>query len=502
MTGDSSGLSRRVVLRSGSALAAAGLAALAPVALASARAAAEGAATTQTFTGRSPFGIDQWAYVPFDVRPGASRISVTASYEEFEVPGVTSQVLDLGLFDAAGWDSGDVAGFRGWSGGARRSFTVSAGDATPGYLAGALAPGTWAVALGPVVLNPLGMAWEITVTVEYGAPGGSFVPAPAPVRVEGTGRGWYRGDLHVHSVHSDGTRTLPEVIAAARESTLDFLASTEHNTSSANQVWGRHTPEEFLVLGGEEVTTRHGHWLALGLPPGQWIDWRYGPLDGGEFARYAAAVRDSGGLVAAAHPAVPLPGTAWEFGFEHVDAIEVWNSTWSPQNEAALAGWHAQLLLGRRLTALGNSDSHRPEQPLGQPQTVVHADDLSVAAIVAALRRGRAYLAESSAVTLDVVATSGGLPAGPGEELPVGPLSEVSLTARVTGAPGATMVLQSALGPAATATAAEDGSGTLTWRGRGALRRFLRVEVRAANLTRMVALSNPVHLEPVPASHR
>ncbi|OLT44881.1 hypothetical protein BJF85_19430 [Saccharomonospora sp. CUA-673] len=496
---DSLGGSRRGLLRTGSLLAAAGLAALAPAHVANARtrtsAGADGSSeTVETFSGRSPVGIHRWEYVPFDVGPGARRISVTAWYAEFAAPGITSQVLDLGLFDADGWDVGTADGFRGWSGGARREFTVSATDATPGYLAGALEPGTWAVALGPVVLNPLGMRWELTVTVEYAEPGPSFVPEPAPVRIDGTGHGWYRGDLHVHSVHSDGTRRPEEVVVAARESRVDFFASTEHNTSSANHIWGRHTGDDLLVLAGEEVTTRHGHWLALGIPYEMWVDWRYGPVDRGAFAGFAAAVREAGGLVAAAHPTIPVPGTAWEFGTAHLDAMEVWNGPWNAFDEAAVGLWHTTLLTGRRITALGNSDSHRPEQPIGRPQTVVEAAELSVPALVDAMRAGRAYLAESSDVTLEVTATSGAASAGIGGELPVARGAEVTLTATVTGAPESTLVVHSALGPGGKAHTSGDGTGTLTWRGRGRAARFLRVEVRARAWARMVSLSNPIWL--------
>ena len=44
-----------------------------------------------------------------------------------------------------------------------------------------------------------------------------------------------------------------------------------------------------LVIPGEEVTTRHGHWLAVGLAPQGWVDWRYGRSDG-VFPRFAAEV--------------------------------------------------------------------------------------------------------------------------------------------------------------------------------------------------------------------
>ncbi|HWT47284.1 MAG TPA: hypothetical protein VN255_01410, partial [Mycobacterium sp.] len=101
------------------------------------------------FSGRFGFGIDQWAYLPFEVPSGVQRIRVATSHDNFAVGGLIRNVLDLGVFGPAGHDLGNAAGFRGWSGGARDGFAMSGTDATPGYLAGPIEPGLWAVALGP-----------------------------------------------------------------------------------------------------------------------------------------------------------------------------------------------------------------------------------------------------------------------------------------------------------------------------------------------------------------
>ncbi|MFD0743485.1 CehA/McbA family metallohydrolase [Phytohabitans flavus] len=233
--------------------------------------------TVLVFSGRFRFGIDKWEYVPFEVPPGVRRITVRTAWDRFPVvPGLAGNVLDIGIFGTAGWEVGNRRGFRGWSGGARTWFTVSETDATPGYLAGPIEPGMWAVALGPVVLNPLGMRWRIRVELEYGdRPPVPTVAEPAPRAVPDRGPGWYRGDLHLHSVHSDGRRTQDQVAEAVREAGLDFFASTEHNTSAGNRAWTAQPADDLLVLPGQEVTTRHGHWLAVGLPPEGWVDWRY-----------------------------------------------------------------------------------------------------------------------------------------------------------------------------------------------------------------------------------
>ncbi|OJF14072.1 CehA/McbA family metallohydrolase [Couchioplanes caeruleus] len=487
---------RREVLRLGGALAAGGL-----LAMATARSAAAGPAATPpvttTFTGHSPPGFDQWEYVPFEVPAGVNRISVRRSYEPYVlVPGLLQNVLDIGIFGPAGWGPGAEDGFRGWSGGARDSFTLSASDATPGYLPGRIDPGRWAVALGPIVANPRGMDWQVDVTLEFGPEEPAFVPAPAPTRAAGRGAAWYRGDMHLHTVHSDGSGTQEQTAADARARGLDFFVSTEHNTRSANLTWGRYARDDLLIIGGEEVTTRHGHWLALGLPADRWVDWRYAPGDG-LFAGYAASVRADGGLVVPAHPSSPGPGSTWEFGHEHVDGLEVWNGPWTIDDVNSVRIWDKLLRDGRRLAAFGNSDAHSPAA-VAHPQTVVYAPELSRSAILAALRAGRSYLAGASAATLDLTAAAGERVAGPGQSLEVGD-DTVEVTARVGGVPSSVVSLHTATGQVATGFVPASGAATLTWRTRGSSARYIRVEVQRprptpTTLTTMLLLSNPVWL--------
>jgi hypothetical protein len=447
------------------------------------------------FTGRFGFGIYRWAYLPLDVPPGVQRIRVSTSHESFAVAGVARNVLDLGIFGPAGYDLGNAAGFRGWSGGARDSFEISRTYATPGYLAGPIEPGVWAVALGPVVMSPWGMAWQVRVTMDRGEPvaeADPVVAAPPPPSI--CGARWYRGDLHLHTVHSDGERDPDEMVAAAKIAGLDFIVSTDHNTNAANRVWPACRTGGLLVIPGEEVTTRHGHWLAVGLSPHGWVDWRYGPSDG-VFPRFAAEVREAGGLVVAAHPSVPLPGSAWEFGFDYVDALEVWNGRWNLDDELSLRIWQRLLRQGRRVVAVGGSDSHGTHQPVGSPQTVVHADGLSVPAIVDGLRCGRSYLARSRDVALELTATADDGVAGPGQTLRVPSNASVTMTAVISGAAGANVALITAAGCVHRATVG--ASARLQWELDATSARFARVEVRETQrrpLGAMVALTNPVWL--------
>jgi hypothetical protein len=69
--------------------------------------------------------------------------------------------------------------------------------------------------------------------------------------------------IHVHSVHSDGTGTIPEIATAARTAGADVVVVTDHDDITALGQSGWH--DDVLVVAGHEVSPRHGsHLLALG----------------------------------------------------------------------------------------------------------------------------------------------------------------------------------------------------------------------------------------------
>ncbi|WP_405982459.1 CehA/McbA family metallohydrolase [Streptomyces sp. NBC_00158] len=494
-------LSRRALLARAAASAAPAAAAPAPGAAAAAE---PEPVTTTTLRGTIPPGAPDFVYVPVDVPPGVRELRVSYRYDKPPTPpGTPGNALDIGLFDQHGTALGG-RGFRGWSGGARSEFFLRTDDATPGYLPGPLEPGRWYIALGPYTVAPQGLPYEITVGFVHGPPAPPARAAYPPRRIPGRGRAWYRGDCHVHSVHSDGRRTPAEIIALARTAGLDFINTSEHNTHSSHTAWAGAADSGLLVLTGEEITTRTGHVLAVGTDPGTFIDWRYRARDR-RFARFARAVRQAGGLVVPAHPHATCIGCAWKFGFADADAVEVWNGPWTADDELSLASWDATLCGGggadgdRWLPALAHSDYHRDPDRIGGPQTVVLADDLSREAILAGLRAGRAYAAESSAVSLDFTAvTPGGDHAGIGETLtPTGPDTEVLVRLSVTGAEGCELRLVTDQGPVFTAP----GAASLEWRTTSARTAYVRAEVRHPPQAPPLpgppaALTNPIRLRP------
>ncbi|MFF5565997.1 CehA/McbA family metallohydrolase [Streptomyces sp. NPDC012623] len=461
---------------------------------------------TRTVRGTLPPGAPDFVYLPVEVPPGVNEMHVAYTYERPAVPaGAQGNALDIGIFDERGTRLGGP-GFRGWSGGARTEFFLRADAATPGYLPGPVGAGTWHIALGPYTVAPEGLAYEVTITLRFGppAPGGTPVPVYPPPRAKGRGRAWYRGDCHIHSVHSDGQRAPAEIAALARAAGLDFINTSEHNTPSAHGAWEGLWGDDLLILTGEEVTTRNGHVVALGMDGGTFVDWRYRARDN-RFGHFAREIRRAGGLVVPAHPHGTCLGCNWKFGFADADAVEVWNGPYTPDDEVSLAEWDNLLVSAARsgrpwTPAMGGSDAHREPDAIGTPQTVVLADDLSREAVLAGLRAGRSYVAESARVSLSLTATGGrGGHAGIGERLRVAPDAPVTVRLEVTGAPGRTARFVTDQGILHTVTLPGTGTGTAEWRTTASYASYVRAEVRHAPTApplpgALAAFTNPVFL--------
>jgi hypothetical protein len=156
--------------------------------------AAPGGERTESRTGTIAYGAPDWVYLPIEIPAGVNRITVSYAYDKpTPPPGYAGNALDIGVFDESGHELGIARGFRGWSGGFRTGFTISASDATPGYLPGPVRRGTWNVIVGPYTVAPQGLTWTLTVTLSFGPDGEPFVPSHAPLRATGRGRAWYRG---------------------------------------------------------------------------------------------------------------------------------------------------------------------------------------------------------------------------------------------------------------------------------------------------------------------
>lgn len=360
--------------------------------------------------------------LPFRVPAGVDRIRVELEHDG----AATKTVLDMGVRDPRR--------LRGWSGGARSAFEIGESDATPGYLPGPLLPGRWAVLVGiPNVRDGAAARYAVRIWFRRSAKG--MDPAfEAPVR---DGPGWYRGDLHLHTAHSDGRcpsatgRTAPcpafLTFQAARSAGLDFIALSDHNTTSQAASAAELSAyfDDILVLPAREVTTFEGHANVFGT----WapLDFRLRPGDSAGLARLLDAAEAAGALVAPNHPGLPsgefCMGCGWSAAtdWSRIRALEVVSGGVPALGMdgpfSGIALWNRLLDSGLRVTGIAGSDTHDPLRQdagaprVGRPATVVEAANLGVPAVLEGLRSGRVFLdlTGTPGVRLDYVAST---PAG------------------------------------------------------------------------------------------
>ena len=332
----------------------------------------------------------------FAVPADATAVDVILNYGPHHV-GQFSNKLTITLFDGAG--------FRGEAhrGGTRHAVHVDGQTATPGFIPGRLPAGEWTVRINAQAAldSAPPLQYKLQVNVLTGtATDAPIVWAASPTRVLSREPGWYRGELHSHTMHSDGNWTLAQLWKRAGELGLDFFALTDHNTVSGLSEGGDLPAGRPLFIPGMEITSYRGHALALGVT--RWIDWQTG-RNGRTSEDWIDEVHAAGGLFAVAHPfTVGDPGCtgcSWEHTppkpgpSERIEAIEICNEDWSAtsnDNPMMLAFWHRLLTPSGGPTAISGTDAHssRAWGP-HSPFTWVYATELSPAGILDGVRKGR-----------------------------------------------------------------------------------------------------------------
>jgi hypothetical protein len=371
--------------------------------------------------------------VPFVVPAGVERLTVSFRYTGKE----DHTTLDLGVEDPQR--------FRGWSGGNKSDFTIGAADATPSYLPGPVIPGRWKLLIGVANIRPQKIA-HYTALIRFTRAGKSGVEGfaaglnPAPLRTEAR---WYRGDLHMHTAHSDGSCTSQSgknvpcpafvTVESAVRRGLDFIAITDHNTVSQFDDERELQPyfDQLLFIPGREVTTFYGHSNFFGST--EYLDFRVGVPGHPSMNSLFQKAKALGELVSINHPIAPSGeaciGCGWtpkDFDMHLIDAVEAINGGNKLAHKVDIEFWESQLNAGYRPTAIGGSDTHRPElNTVGEPTTVVFAKELSVPSILEGIRRGHVFVdvTASRDRTLELEAFSGDHSATMGDTLVV-PLGE------------------------------------------------------------------------------
>jgi MYXO-CTERM domain-containing protein len=394
---------------------------------------------TLIFDGDVPDDGASFFWVPFDVPSGIVEIEVR--HDDLS----TENIIDWGLFDPQG--------FRGYGGGNTESAVVGLAAASRSYLPGPLPAGTWRVLAGKAKIVETPARYHIEVVLRDAptlAPQTERRPYRAATPLA-TGRRWYAGDLHVHSRESGDARPpLDEIASFARARGLDFVALSDHNTTSQLDfivdAQARHP--NLLLIPSVEFTTYAGH--ANGFGATRWVDHKIG-FEGATIAAAARAFAEQGAVLSINHPAFDLGplciGCAWKHEVPpEVGAVEIatvgyrqFGMYFGPQ---AIAFWDELSSQGqgqgRHLAAVGGSDDHKAGQnlsgtqsPIGSPTTMVYADALDAASILAAIRAGRTVVKLQDPTDPMVDLTAGKARIGDTVRA-----RKVTLEARVTGGQG------------------------------------------------------------------
>lgn len=170
-----------------------------------------------------------------------------------------------------------------------------------------------------------------------------------------------KADLHVHSLASDGTASIEDILRWVEEETdLDVVGIADHeriDAALAARAIARTRGYRFEVVVGEEVSTRGGHLLAL------FLEEPIRPLR--SLRDSIAAAHEQGGLAIPAHPLFPYPMCAQGWMLRRLlaagdprvrpDALEAFNPTTFGRpvhrDVVRFAAEHG-------MATVGNSDAH------------------------------------------------------------------------------------------------------------------------------------------------
>ncbi len=358
----------------------------------------------------------------FEVPDGTTNIHVDFSFTPLYATGrIHRNQINVSLNDADG--------IRGvWNVVREEGFDVNARASSPGFASRDIQPGKWTAFVDVHrILPPDTVTYEMTVTLSSDP-----LTLTPPVyddrrKVAVAEPGWYRGDLHAHTIHSDGRWDIPEFTAFMRDRGLDFVTLSDHNTVTGLAQHRSQTEDGFLAMGGMELSTFYGHMLALGSS--HWYEWRLDIEEGMDIHRIMQQVIDQGDMLIIAHPmAVDEPfcsGCHWQYEDARPGValgIEIWNGFWHVFNDEALQQYYVWLNQGHRLVATSGTDIHGPV-PTNTTRrggfNVVYAEELSETAILDAVRKGHSYVSAGPELLLTAESTSGDKGMA-GDRLPAG----------------------------------------------------------------------------------
>jgi len=342
---------------------------------------------------------------PFEVPEGTTNIHLDFAYSPHYASGrIHANQINVSI--------NDPDGIRGqWN--FMQKCDLNGILSSPGMRTAPIQAGTWtAYVESHRILGLDTVTYELTVTLSSEP----LTITPSPYKdtrkVASPLPGWYRGDLHAHTIHSDGRWDVPEFTRYMRNFGLDFVSLSDHNTITGLNQHRSQTEDGFLALGGMELSTVNGHMLALG--GNDWYEWRLNLMD---IDQIMQQVIDRNELLIIAHPMTPdepfCSGCMWLYEEARPGValgVEVWNGVWNEFNDDGLHQYYTWLNMGHRLFATTGSDIHEaypPEDDGRKAFNIVYAEALSEEAILAAVRKGHSYVSAGPELLLSAETASG-----------------------------------------------------------------------------------------------
>jgi hypothetical protein len=254
-----------------------------------------------------------------------------------------------------------------------------------------------------------------------------FLQDPGPKTQDSGPQGsWFKGNLHTHTLNSDGDSTPDDVVRWYREHGYNFVTLTDHNyltsVDGLNALHG--ADEKFLVMKGEELTDRFENKPVHvnGFAPNAFIKLTGGSSVLDMTQRMIDAIRGAGAV-----PSVNHPNYGWAISaadllqLQRTKLFEVFNGHPLVNNMGGggVPGleevWDRMLSSGKMLYGIAVDDAHtfkRPEDKTvprpGQGWVYVRSPRLESRALVEALERGDFY-SSTGVELLSVTATASSL---------------------------------------------------------------------------------------------
>ena len=247
----------------------------------------------------------------------------------------------------------------------------------------------------------------------------AWVRAPAARTAPTPELNWYKGNLHTHTINSDGDSAPDAVTRWYKEHRYNFLVLTDHNfltqPEGLNAMFA--AKEKFTLIAGEEVTSRYENkavhvnafQISATIPPA------FGHSIVETIQKNVDAILAAGGLASLNHPNFRWSVTPEELSqIRGMKLFEVYNGHPDVHNAGGGGApsleemWDVVLSSGREVYGIAVDDAHsfkvfgpQYSNP-GKGWVTVQAAELSSSAVIQALENGQFY--SSTGVELEEMA--------------------------------------------------------------------------------------------------